>query len=211
MSDSAIIVPIISTYLSLIWEIPQAKNLSHGTVKITWIKCITYFILSPISPRLSYSRTLLWIIFLISLFLNNIYLSSPLTHIFCTFISLFHFITITWPLVEGGYFCCECKPIQGSIYDIHIRWKLYYFSFFLTNTVPLKLWVFPWWYTCILECDKELVLFTKLWIFIIQLEKLSATKVYSYIECHSVITLETILLLCLLHVISLIISWGLCL
>lgn len=162
---------------------------------ITWVKRITCVILSQYHQGCHIVELYCELIssFLFS-WTTFIYLPHPHTHILCTFISLFHFITITWPLVEGGYFCWDFKLIQGSIYDIHIWWKLYYFSFFLTNTVPLKLEVFPWWYTCILESDKKLVLFTKLWIFIIKLErKLSVTKVYSYIKCHSVITLETIL------------------
>ena len=116
------------------------QNLSHRTIKITWVKCITYFILSQyyqgchiveLYCELFSSFLFSWTTFIYFLCLH--------THILHTFISLFHFITITWPLVEGGYLCWECKPIQGSIYDIHVQWKLYYFSFFITNTVPSKL------------------------------------------------------------------------
>ena len=71
--------PNNSTYLSLIWEISQAKPISwdlHDYMSKTHNLCHSL----SISPRLSYSRTLLWINFLISLFLNNIYLSSTPSH-----------------------------------------------------------------------------------------------------------------------------------
>lgn len=81
---------------------------------------------------------------------SNIYLStpSPPPHIYIlsTFITLFHFIIITWPIAKGGI-----SSVIFIIYTLKENYTFFFpYQYSLIETLGFSLW-----YTCILECDKN--------------------------------------------------------